>query len=171
MLNVEEAGDPTPPSEPAPIPTNVQDARSIEQVEMLLDSLLPEDGAVTWTDSFGTAHTTPLRVNIRKQRALLKMIREIWSQAVSGSQNLSVAILMEYALTDDGLDSLLEVFTTIHEDAIVEIRKTDGRENLAVDELVELEEAVGAVLPFCVAPIRKILEKVLPALRGSGLLG
>lgn len=171
----EAAGVPIPELTPDQVlqqhQANPQDRASLEQVEKILDSLLPDADRVSWTDRWGRTHSSPLYATIRQQRRLMGLIKLILSKISDNPGKVGMADLIDYLTSESGIDDVLEVFAMLHEEGILEARKQADDSSVAVEDMVSIEEVYRAVVPFCVAPLKSLARTFAPALQESGLLG
>lgn len=160
-----EASEPQQPEEPS-----APKLTGLARVEKILDSLIPSGKTVEWVDRWDRRHSSPQYATIRQQRRLMGMIRLIAEKISMDPEAMSVTDLIDYLVSEDGIDNMIDVFTLLHEDAIAEARTQAGDQSLAVEDMVSIEEVYRGVIPFCVSPIKKIMLTTSPALIEAGLL-
>lgn len=141
---------------------------TIDDIERVLDNLVPVGKTVTWHDVAGNEHTKPAYASIKQQRKLLNIAREVWSDAEIDAENIEMAMLIDLLLKEENVGRLLLAFEVVFDDEIAEARELTGLTD--VDDLVSGEEAVHALLPFFVGPLRRLLKTLAPALQAMGVI-
>lgn len=151
---------------------------SADGIREILEALIPESGrTVTWHDVMGGVHIAPAAAPIRVQAKVAQFVQESLTELRDVFTG-DASVIAFKAMTDPKVVSaLVGVFELLHPRATERARRNaSGLDEearlayfgetpiaeLATEDLFSIEEVADAVLPFCAAPILKLINLMGP---------